>query len=111
MQQEIQRDLQKTVLNTDTDICLYSAPRPTAVSSVSYTRGRDLYLHRHKKVNDIYYLYYWTQNHGEVESIRVIPPVMAERFLQQRGLTCRTFRSGDAAAILKQWGYGILEEF
>lgn len=81
------------------------------VHSVSYTRGKDLYLHQRKKATDTYYFHYWTHSKEEVESIRVISPVMAERFLQQRGIMCRTFRSGNAAEILQKWGYGILEEF
>jgi len=40
-----------------------------------------------------------------------VSPVMAERYLLQRGITCTDFPDTAAVARLYEWGYGIHEEF
>ncbi|HOT02884.1 MAG TPA: hypothetical protein PK069_01740 [Methanolinea sp.] len=45
------------------------------------------------------------------ESISLISPVMASRFLEERGILCDGLTDIRGTAILRSWGYGILEEF
>ncbi|MBP1927729.1 hypothetical protein J2741_000276 [Methanolinea mesophila] len=47
----------------------------------------------------------------EQEKLTVISNIMASRFLENRGLLCPGAGDQKAAVILRNWGYGILEEF
>ncbi|OPX73538.1 MAG: hypothetical protein A4E38_00048 [Methanoregulaceae archaeon PtaB.Bin108] len=48
---------------------------------------------------------------GDRENLTLISPVMASRFLEERGILCNDLADQRGAAILRSWGYGILEEF
>jgi hypothetical protein len=98
-----------TILDTETDSCLFRAPRDSR--SRAYQRGRDLYLHQGKDFTPIYYLHRWSRKKGENQRLSVISNIMASRFLEERGLLCPDAGDQRAGAILRNWGYGILEEF
>lgn len=99
----------QATLDTGEDTCLFQAPRGPGHGG--YSRGKDLYQHLRKSLPALYYLHRWSLFPGEREEITLISPVMAGRFLEARGLTCPEIGDQRAAAILRSWGYGILEEF
>ena len=102
-------DAGKAVLNTEKDSCLYQAPRD--LKGGAYERGRDLYIHSRRNLPPIYYLHRWSRKKEEHEKLTVISNIMASRFLEERGLLCPEAGDQNAAAILRNWGYGVLEEF
>lgn len=102
-------DTGKAILDTEKDTCLFKTPRDT--KGDAYLRGRDLYTHQRKNLFPIYYLHRWSRKKGETERLTVISNIMASRFLEERGLLCPEAGDQRAAAILRNWGYGILEEF
>lgn len=104
-------DGKKHVLNTDRDSRLYAAPRDTNVDSTAFRRGKDIYLYRPDGRTSYYYVHKWTLNPLEVESITLLPTRQAERFLGERGLECADMPGIRAYMTLRNWGYGILEEF
>jgi hypothetical protein len=111
MKQAVIFNEKKHVLNTERDTRLYSAPRGSEKESIAWQRGKDIYYHRTGKSQGIYYLHKWTLFHGEVESVMILPDRQAERFLGERGLECSDIPGIKAYITLKNWGYGILEEF
>lgn len=98
-----------STLDTEKDRCLYCAPRGPPGSA--YSRGKDLYAHKRKGMDSLYYIHHWSVNPGEKDRIVPISPVMAARFLEERGLVCPELGHQRGAEILRRWGYGILEEF
>jgi len=98
-----------STLDTNRDTCLFRAQRDPGLAA--FSRGKDLYLHSRKGLSPLYYLHRWSIQPGEKESISLISPVMASRFLEERGILCTDLADQRGAAILQSWGYGILEEF
>lgn len=98
-----------STLDTERDICLFRAPRDP--ENNAYLRGKDLYEHRRKNLAPLFYLHRWSLVPGERESISLITPVMASRFLEEKGILCPDTGDMRGAAVLRSWGYGILEEF
>jgi hypothetical protein len=98
-----------STLDIEKDACLFRAQRGPPGSP--YSRGKDLYVHERKGQTPLYYLHRWSVNAGEKESIVPISPIMAARFLEERGLVCPDLGHQRGAEILRRWGYGILEEF
>jgi hypothetical protein len=111
MKHVVMTDGGKHVLNTDRDVCLYSASRDNEPGNEAYKRGKDMYFHRTGKGEGLYYLHKWTLNQKEAESITTVPARQAERFLGERGLDCPDLPGVKAYLTLRNWGYGILEEF
>jgi hypothetical protein len=101
----------KRILNTDRDARLYSAPRSSEKECLAWKRGKDIYYHRIGEGRGIYYLHKWTLFPDESDSVLVLPDRQAERFLGERGLECTELPGMKAYSTLKNWGYGILEEF
>jgi hypothetical protein len=97
------------ILDTETDTCLFRAPRD--IKGQAYQRGRDLYFHQSKNISPVYYLHRWSRKKREEQRLTVISNIMASRFLEERGLVCPDAGDQRAAVILRNWGYGILEEF
>ena len=97
------------MIDTEKDTCLFRAPRD--IKGNAYKRGRDLYIHQEQNHPPIYYLYRWSRKKGENERLTVISNIMASRFLEERGLLCPDAGDQRAAVLLRNWGYGILEEF
>lgn len=104
-------DGKKHVLNTDRDARLFSAPRSDEKERVAWQRGKDIYYHRTGEGQGIYYLHKWTLFPNETDSVVVLPDRQAERFLGERGLECTDMPGMKAYSTLKNWGYGVLEEF
>ncbi|HQK56415.1 MAG TPA: hypothetical protein PLE70_07720 [Methanolinea sp.] len=102
-------DESNSTLDTTKDTCLFRAERRPG--QAAYTRGKDLYLHSRRGLSPLYYIHRWSLNPGEKERISLISPVMASRFLEERGILCDGLTDIRGAAILRSWGYGILEEF
>jgi len=98
-----------STLNIKKDSCLFRVQRGSPGSA--YSRGKDLYVHEEKEKPPIYYIHRWSVNEGEKESFVPISPVMAARFLEERGLLCPELGHQRGAEVLREWGYGILEEF
>jgi len=98
-----------STLDTTRDTCLYRAQRDPGLAA--FTRGKDLYLHSRRGKDPLYYLHRWSMKPGEKESIALISPVMASRFLEERGILCDGLADQRGATILRTWGYGMLEEF
>jgi hypothetical protein len=111
MKQKIVTDTRPAFLNTDNDVCLYWAPRPSFDGSEAHVRGRDLYLHRRKSGKTLYYYHLWTKKTDEVEKIIPVSSRLAERYLASRGIICQDLPGAKAALTLMQQGYGIPEEF
>lgn len=105
----IVNDAGNAVLDTERDACLYQAPRDP--EGMAHERGRDLYVHTRKDLPPVFYLYRWSRNSDEHTSLTVIPEIMASRFLEERGLLCQDAGDQKAAVALRNWGYGVLEEF
>lgn len=68
-------------------------------------------MHSRTDVPPLSYLHRWTLHENENESLAPISPVMAGRFLEERGILCHGPGDQRGAEILRSWGYGILEEF
>lgn len=98
-----------STLNPAKDPCLFRAQCGPPGSA--YSRGKDLHVHQRMGDSPLYYLRRWSVNPGEKESLVPISPVMAARFLEERGLVCPALGHEREAEILRRWGYGILEEF
>ena len=111
MKVKVVTDTKPAVLNTEKDICLYWAPRPSFDGSEAHVRGRDLYLHRRKSGKTMYYYHLWTLKPDEVETIMPVSSRLAERFLASKGIICQDLPGAKAALTLLQQGYGIPEEF
>ncbi|MFA5330841.1 MAG: hypothetical protein WC342_00535 [Methanoregula sp.] len=102
----------KIAVDTKTDDCLYSAPRPVSPASAVQRTGKDLYIHTGpEKTRLTYYLYLWSTSRAVKDKILPVSATTAERFLRTKGLTCDLFPKDDAVAKLYAWGYGIVEEF
>lgn len=99
----------RSTLNTEQDICLFRAQRDPSLAA--FTRGRDLYEHSRKGQTPLYYIHRWSLHQGDPENITLISPIMASRFLEERGILCNDLADQRGASILRSWGYGILEEF
>ncbi|MCU0631762.1 MAG: hypothetical protein MUC66_02165 [Methanolinea sp.] len=98
-----------STLDTNRDSCLFRAQRGPADSA--YPRGKDLYEHTRRGLPSLFYIHRWSRVPGERETLSLISPVMAGRFLEEKGLFCPDTGDLRGAAILRSWGYGILEEF
>lgn len=102
----------KISVDTKSDDCLYSAPRPVSPASGLNRTGKDLYLHSGPEKDTVtYYIYLWSTSRTIKDKILPVSAPMAERFLRAKGLTCDLFPKDDAVAKLYAWGYGIAEEF
>lgn len=99
----------RIVLDTDHDICLYSAARGSPGGA--YARGKDLYLHEEDGVPDIYYIHSWSMIPDEAEVIQPVSLVSAEEFLEIRGLMLSAYPEQKGSLALRSYGYGIAEEF
>lgn len=111
MIQHIEWHGEEIILDTDHDTLLFAAPRAPSSSSRARVRGRDLDFHESEKGTALYYLVLWSLTSAHEGSIRMIGPLMAERFLGQRGLECHISEDSSAYSKLKNYGYGIAEEF
>jgi hypothetical protein len=111
MKQAVIINGKKHVLNFDRDARLYSAPRGGESGSSAMQRGKDIYYHRTGKDQGYYYLHQWTLFPDEMATMMILPDRQAERFLGERGLECRDIPGLKAYTTLRNWGYGILEEF
>jgi len=111
MKQEIATHGKKQILDTDRDVRVYTAHRSSKNDSVAWKRGKDIYYHQEGREQGVYYLHLWTHSPNEVESLMILPDRQAERFLGERGLECSNIPGIKAYTTLKNWGYGILEEF
>ena len=101
----------KIKVDTRSDECLYSAPRPSKGSPEFQRQGKDLYVHKDHEKKITYYLYLWSTSSTTKNKIMPVSPATAERFLRGKSLTCNLFPKSDAIATLYNWGYGIAEEF
>ncbi len=98
-------------VDTTRDICLLSGPHTSPRSGTVQVYRKDLYLHRIRNTGRQFYLH--LRHAGKTGKDKVVPvsPVMAERYLLSRGITCNEFPSGEPVSRLYNWGYGIAEEF
>jgi len=101
----------RVIIDTKRDICLFSAPRDAPLSQGVENWRKDLYMHRTGKDRYSYYFHFTPASGMGKEKILPVSPVMAERFLQERGLTCSPFPENNPVSRLYAWGYGIAEEF
>lgn len=99
------------MVDTARDICLLSGPRTSPRSGDVEVYEKDLYLHKNK--NDLAHYYFHIRPTGTTGRDKVVPvsPVMAERYLLRRGITCKEFPASEPVFRLYNWGYGIAEEF
>jgi len=111
MKTELYDGSRKIKVDTRSDECLYSAPRPSKFSSEIQRQGKDLYIHTDKEERITYYLHLWSTSKQIRDKILPLSPPNAERFLRSKGLVCNMFPKSDAIATLYAWGYGIAEEF
>jgi hypothetical protein len=101
----------KIQVDTQSDECLYAAPRPKKRSSEFQRQGKDLFLHTDREKKITYYLYLWSTSRAIGNKIMPVSPATAERFLRGKSLTCNLFPKSDPIATLYNYGYGIAEEF
>jgi hypothetical protein len=99
------------VLNTKTDEEIYNT-NVTNPDGRDVTRGTDLYAHKGKNGNIIFYLQHWSRWQGEYGSIEVITKEQAENFLIQRTKddTWGYPYNKDDEDQLKKYGLNIMEE-
>ncbi len=100
------------VLQTEDDLCVFRAPRKMA-DGQKFLSGKDLFMHKAGTGREVYYLLHWSARPNKNEQITLISHNMAEKFLEERGIFFNTISKEDekAVATLKQYGWGILEEF
>ena len=111
MRRTLEGDGTDVVLDTEADVWIYYAPRPESEDDQRYKRGRDLLVKERAGEPDLYYIYRWTLLPDEHESIHVVTRNAAERFLEGHGLVLASYPGNRGSAILRSYGYGILEEF
>jgi len=111
MQRTIDIDGTEIVLDTELDTWIYLAPRPESGDDQRFERCRDLFIKERAGGQDIYYIYRWTLITDEDESIHLVTRNAAERFLEEHGLVLARYPEQRGSAILRSYGYGILEEF
>ncbi|MCK8517813.1 hypothetical protein [Methanoculleus sp. 7T] len=99
----------EVLLDTDRDVCVYSAPRSS--TDGAFARGKDLYLHEQDGLPDIYYIHSWSMEPGEDELLQPVSIVSAEEFLEIRGLMLVAYPEQRGSLALRSYGYGIAEEF
>jgi len=104
-------DGKKVVINTEKDVCLYSAPHNPPNTGTTYTRGTDLYAHKARSGNIYYYYVHWSMWQGEQTSYELISREEAEKFLLKKaslggwaGLDEEDFE------LLKEHGFDLLQE-
>jgi hypothetical protein len=100
------------ILQTENDLCLFRAPRKTA-DWQKFPSGKDLYMHKAGTGRETYYLLHWSVRPNKKEQIAQVSQGMAEKFLEDRGIFFNSVSKEDekAVATMKQYGWGILEEF
>jgi len=96
------------LLDTKSDVCVYSAPRS---SDGAFVRGKDLYLHEQDGLPDIYYIHSWSMKPDEDELLQPVSILSAEEFLELRGLMLAAYPEQRGSQTLQSYGYGIAEEF
>jgi hypothetical protein len=111
MRRTIENDGTEIVLDTEIDTWIFLAPRPESDEDRRYERGRDLFVKERVGEPEIYYIYRWTVNPDEQESIHLITRNAAERFLEEYGLVLPSYPELRGSARLGNYGYGMLEEF
>jgi len=100
------------VIHTEEDLCLFLAPRKMADGRKSIT-GKDLFVHKTRGDKEAYYVLHWFLKPVKRETIVPVSPVMAEKFLEQRGIFCNSTDKEDLKAVqtMQRYGWGMLEEF
>jgi hypothetical protein len=111
MQEIIEKNGKQITLDTECDSCLFAAPEAPKSATETFIRGKDLYIHETEDGTALYYLVLWSLKPPRDGAIRMISPFMAERFLGQQGLECHVFEDSSAYFKLRNYGYGIAEEF
>lgn len=98
-------------LDSEQDPCLYASPECGDGEEGAYMRGRALHVFEMDGQPLIYYIYRWSKHAGEVDSINIVTEKNAERFLEVRGFVLNMSGEEKAAAALRNYGYGVIEEF
>jgi len=99
------------VLNTKTDDQIYNT-NVTNPDGRDRTRGSDLYAHKGKNGNIIFYLLEWSRWQGEYDTLEVVSKFQAENFLIERtkndpwGFPYNK----DDEEMLKKYDLNIMEE-
>ncbi|OPY35516.1 MAG: hypothetical protein A4E35_02341 [Methanoregula sp. PtaU1.Bin051] len=101
----------RVVIDTKQDLCLTSGPHTTPKSADVQVYRKDLYLHRNSNKSLQYYFHIRPSGKPGKDKVIPITPVMAERYLLRRGITCNLFPESGPVSRLYAWGYGIAEEF
>lgn len=98
-------------LDTEQDPCLYASQGYGDDTVAAYKRGRALHVFEVNGQPMIYYIHRWSKHAGEDDSINIVTEKAAERFLEERGFVLNV--SGEEAAVtaLRNYGYGLIEEF
>ena len=100
------------ILQTENDLCLFRAPKKMA-DGQKFPSGKDLFMHKARTGRETYYLLHWSIRPNKTEQIAQLSKGMAEKFLEDRGIFFNSVSKEDekAVATMKQYGWGILEEF
>ncbi|WP_292405938.1 MULTISPECIES: hypothetical protein [unclassified Methanoculleus] len=109
MKKRLSSEEGEVVLDTERDVCIYSAPRGRPDGA--YARGKDLYVHEQEGLPDTYYIHSWSADPDEDELIQTVSLVSAEEFLELRGLMLNAYPEQRGSLALRSYGYGIAEEF
>ena len=99
------------VLNTKTDECIYLKSRVNP-DSRDVWEGTDLYAHKGKNGNIIFYKLHWTRWQGAYDSIDVVTNEEAENFLieaTKHDVWGYPHDKEDEEQLIK-YGFNILEE-
>lgn len=99
------------MVDTILDTCLLSGPHTSPRSDDVQVYQKDLYLHRNKSGQTQYYFHIRPSGMTGKDKVVPVSPVMAERYLLRRGITCNEFPASEPVFRLYNWGYGIFGEF
>lgn len=100
----------KVAVNTETDTCLYDAPRNPANTGTRYTRGSDFYAHTARSGKNYFYAYHWSMWQGDEDSFHLLTDEEMKARLIELNDGSRYSLSGSEIARAEKFFPGIFEE-
>ena len=77
-------DRKRVKIDMDRDTRLYSAPVNPPNTSLGYTSGRDLYMHKSRSGKNFYYIYSWSMWQGTESTFYLISEEEAKDFILEK---------------------------
>jgi hypothetical protein len=74
MRTQLYNGSRRSTVDTRSDVCLYSTPRPLRYSEAIQRQGKDLYLHTDREETVTYYLHLWSTSKAIKDKILPVSP-------------------------------------